>query len=776
MKKTFVMLVVVASLLIPLAGWAGAQAPATDRDEIVPLNGTAYWATAPTGPGFAGVTLSPFQALNPTRTTWDATLAQNEVYLVPPEDLPENIQVSHSGTFTYASHPLNDFSEVMVSLDPTDPDHLLGGSKFFYYPPGYDFYTGVFESYDGGFTWTQFQPAGVEVYSMTSDPVTTFDHLGHGYFTLLTRGPTGLDMLKKPAGGTWQAPVIVDRTTSTDKQWIMGDQDPQGTSPYAGYLYMSWTSFGGPVTGIVLSRSTDSNQTWSAPIQLAGGDVQGSIPGVAPDGTVYVVFGRGIFYGGAGTMEFVKSTDGGVSFTAPAVAANMTAIPYFLPDPFNHWNNFRSPASLPAFAVSPVDGNLYIAWADYRNGDSDIYFARSTNGGVIWSTPVRLNDDPLSNGIDQFQPQVSVAPDGRVAVMWFDRRLPCPDLPWIPPAHVGVYNGCIDTFMTRSFDEGQTWVPNIRASAQSWDWTLNLPDTGSAGFIGDYQGIASNADYDFPFWNATADLGENPDRYQQIFIARVPVVEEPSWDLSPSSKSVEPDVVQPGDVLTYTLVLANAGPDDAPAVHLTDTLPLSTTYVPGSLAFPAGAGGYDPATRAITWTSAVSVGMPVTVTFRVTVDLGLEDGTLISNTALISDGAGTVYERLATATVHVPMPPFVLATGPADEAAGVPITTTLVVTFNEPLLTPTLAYTLTPAVSATVPAWNLAGTVLTLSHGGLAYSQTYTVTVAARDLEGLALVPGPVPNPWSFTTMAPPPPPLHRIYLPLVLKRGEGSK
>jgi hypothetical protein len=156
----------------------------------------------------------------------------------------------------------------------------------------------------------------------------------------------------------------------------------------------------------------------------------------------------------------------------------------------------------------------------------------------------------------------------------------------------------------------------------------------------------------------------------------------------------------------------------------------------------------------------------------VTVDLGLKDGTLITNTAFISDGASTIYERQATATVHVPAPPVLLATDPAGGATGVPITTSLVVTFSEPLATATLAYTITPPVSATVPTWNLAGTVLTLSHGGLAYSQTYTVTVAAQDLEGLSLVPGPAPNPWSFTTMVAPPPPPQRVYLPLVLKGG----
>jgi uncharacterized repeat protein (TIGR01451 family) len=751
--------IVLLSVLLVQSGPVVAQPPPGDGDEVVPINGIAYWATEPSAPDFQGVSLIPFQARNPTRVAWEQTLAQNERHF-DTDDIPQNIQVSHSGVFTYASNYLNDFSEVMVYLDPTDPDHLLGASKFFYQPATYDFYTGVFESYDGGLTWTQSQPAGVEVYSLTSDPVTTFDHLGNGYFTLLTRTPTGLDMLKKPAGGNWGLPVVVDRTTYTDKQWIMGDQDPQGTSAYAGYLYMSWTDVA--TSRILLSRSTDGNVSWSSPpLILAASSVQGSIPGVAPDGTVYVVFGRSIFAGATpATIEFVKSTDGGASFSPASVAANITAIPYFLPDPFGNSVNFRSPASLPAFAVSPTNGNLYIAWADYRHGDADIYFSRSTDGGATWDSQVRLNDDPITNGVDQFQPQVSVAPNGRVAVMWFDRRLPCPDLPWIPPAHVGVYNGCIDTFMTRSTDDGQTWAPNIRASAQTWDWTLNLPWTGYSGFIGDYQGIASNNDVDFPFWNATADLGENPDRYQEVFVALVPV--------EPSTKLVEPGMVAPGGTLTYTVVLDNAGPDSALAVRLTDTVPLSTTYVPGSLGYPLGAGGYDAVREAITWTGAVAAGLPVTITFQVVVDPAAEDGSVISNTAVIASDGGQSYERTALATVNAP--PFVEMTEPADGEAGVPLTAPLVITFSEPVITNSLQITVTPDPGGWQASWSDGDRVVILSHDGLAYSYSYTAMVAAEDLDGFSLVPGPAPSPWSFDTEARV---YYRVYLPMFLRSSQ---
>jgi uncharacterized repeat protein (TIGR01451 family) len=348
--------------------------------------------------------------------------------------------------------------------------------------------------------------------------------------------------------------------------------------------------------------------------------------------------------------------------------------------------------------------------------------------------------------------------------MWFDRRLPCPDLPWIPPAHVGVLNGCIDTFMTRSFDDGQSWVPNIRASAQSWDWTLNLPWTGSAGFIGDYQGIASNNQVDFPFWNATADLGENADNFQEVFVARVPVA---GVDLSPSEKQVQPEVVAPGGLLTYTLVLENAGTDDAPGVYLSDTVPLSTTYVPGSLAYPpgTGVGGYDPASEAITWTGAVSAGLPVTLTFQVTVDLALADGAVVTNTVAISDGAGLGFERVATATVS--LPPFIESTYPADGETAVLITAPLAITFSEPVVTATLLYTVTPDPGGWSEAWSAGDTVVTLDHDDLAYMQVYTVAVTAVDLEGQSLAPGPVPNPWSFTTAGRS---TVRVYLPVVVR------
>src|SRR5260221_3245470 len=54
----------------------------------------------------------------------------------------ENVQVSHD---TYLAH-----SEPMLAEDPTNPLHLVGGSKFFTDPAHYRFQIGYYASLDGG--------------------------------------------------------------------------------------------------------------------------------------------------------------------------------------------------------------------------------------------------------------------------------------------------------------------------------------------------------------------------------------------------------------------------------------------------------------------------------------------------------------------------------------------------------------------------------------------------------------------------------------------------
>ena len=72
----------------------------------------------------------------------------------------------------------------------------------------------------------------------------------------------------------------------------------------------------------------------------------------------------------------------------------------------------------PSLAVG-ADGTLYAAWADTRNGNYDIYFARSTDGGATWSANIRVEDSPSG---DQSSPSLAVGADGTLYAAWGDSR------------------------------------------------------------------------------------------------------------------------------------------------------------------------------------------------------------------------------------------------------------------------------------------------------------------------------------------------------------------
>jgi len=99
--------------------------------------------------------------------------------------------------------------------------------------------------------------------------------------------------------------------------------------------------------------------------------------------------------------------------------------------------------------------------------------------------------------------------------------------------------------------------------------------------------------------------------------------------------------------------------------------------------------------------------------------------------------------------------PVIVATEPADGATNVPVGRDLVLTFSEPMDSLSVRLLLNPTPSSMVTAWSGNGTVLT-GRTVLNVNTTYTATVSGRDRQGNDLIPGLVPNPWSFTVNEPP--------------------
>ena len=126
--------------------------------------------------------------------------------------------------------------------------------------------------------------------------------------------------------------------------------------------------------------------------------------------------------------------------------------------------------NLPSAAADPLTGSLVVVWNDQRFGNPDIAATRSTDGGVTWSAPVRVNDDVGSSA--QFFPWISFDPHGNAHVAWYDRR----------------EDGFkIDVYHARSVDLGATFEDNTRVTAQAY--TPVLPWDTSVAFIGDYNAI-----------------------------------------------------------------------------------------------------------------------------------------------------------------------------------------------------------------------------------------------------------------------------------------------
>ncbi|MGI9545010.1 MAG: sialidase family protein, partial [Cyclobacteriaceae bacterium] len=143
---------------------------------------------------------------------------------------------------------------------------------------------------------------------------------------------------------------------------------------------------------------------------------EGAVPAIGPKGELYVAWSYD------DKIYFDRSADQGSTWMEKdvVVAKQLKGWDFEIPE-IGRANGL--PITACDISEGPNRGAIYVNWSDQSNGedDTDIWVAKSTDGGLTWADPVRVNDDPP--GKHQFFTWMAVDPmTGHIYIVFYDRR------------------------------------------------------------------------------------------------------------------------------------------------------------------------------------------------------------------------------------------------------------------------------------------------------------------------------------------------------------------
>ena len=257
--------------------------------------------------------------------------------------------------------------------------------------------------------------------------------------------------------------IYYKRSTDGGSSWG-ADTRLTNNSFYSGYssvsvsgqvVHVIWLDDRDGNTEIYYKRSINGGSSWEADTRLTNSSLLSEYPSVSVSGqTAHVVWVDS--RDGNSEIYYKRSTDGGSSWGADTRLTNNSSLSE---DP----------------CVSVSGQVIHIVFYDNRDGNYEIYYKRSTDGGSSWGADMRLTNNALISG----RPSVSISGQF-VHVLWHDNR-----------------DGNYEIYNKRSTDGGLSWEADTRLTNNS--------------SLSEYPAVSVSGQVVHAVWNDSRD--GNPELY-----------------------------------------------------------------------------------------------------------------------------------------------------------------------------------------------------------------------------------------------------------------------
>lgn len=370
--------------------------------------------------------------------------------------------------------------EPFLAINPMNPKNIVIG--YMTIGPSAPFKVSIKTqvSFDGGLTWgnPHFKPHAFSTWG-SADVSMKFRNNGTVYLTYVDyrQSPDsgGVYITNSSNGGiSWSTPVRIWNANTEDaskvpldRPWLTVDNS---NTPSQGMFYLTtkpapWIL--PPGNRPYLKSSKDSGQTWSNyryidTIQhLVGPSIAQPMAAlcVAADGALCINYpsylsSQSIFP----KIVFAKSYNKGGTFQYYDLVVNPPAV--------TSSNKYKLGANI---AANPSNASqlAYVGIGEQNANDPDVFVATSNNGGVNWSSLLKVNDD--NSGKAQDMAWINYSSNNKLVVAWRDRR---------NGSGTGISQSS-DIYCAYSTNNGASFSPNIRLSNITVPYNAVLDSSGN---------------------------------------------------------------------------------------------------------------------------------------------------------------------------------------------------------------------------------------------------------------------------------------------------------